>query len=220
MSRGDNLTSRHSTGPDQRLRSGTPRNPTAAARTTRSSPPSRIAPDSTNTTVTAGRGTSACSASTADRCTKPQTCAGRRQSVTASHDASSSPWHLLSTTPHYCVASGCDRSGHPARANVAPERTTGWGELWWVDLRTHAYRREVRSAPPAPVRHVRDRSPAPYCAADSPLVPAASVVVGGECGDGLDAGFRVAGEGARVLVSAFRLKQDGGDSFFAEVGER
>jgi hypothetical protein len=45
-------------------------------------------------------------------------------------------------------------------------------------------------------------------------------VVGGESGDGFDAGFAVAGEGARVLVSALRLKQHGGDSFFAEVCER
>ena len=50
-------------------------------------------------------------------------------------------------------------------------------------------------------------------------VASAGVVLGGEGGYGFDAWFGVSGEGAGVLVPAFGLEEDGGDSFFAEVGE-
>ena len=45
------------------------------------------------------------------------------------------------------------------------------------------------------------------------------VVLGGEGGYGFDAWFGVSGEGAGVVVSAFCLEEDCGDSGFAEVGE-
>lgn len=69
-------------------------------------------------------------------------------------------------------------------------------------------------------RHFLRTTTARECAADSSSVPTASVVFGGQCGNGFDSRFRVAGEGARVLVSALGLKQDGGHPCFAEVGER
>ena len=50
-------------------------------------------------------------------------------------------------------------------------------------------------------------------------VPSSWVVLGGEGGYGFDTWFGVSGEGAGVLVSAFCLEEDGGDSLFAEVGE-
>ena len=47
-----------------------------------------------------------------------------------------------------------------------------------------------------------------------------AVEFGGEGGDGFDAGFGVPVKGAWVLVAAIGLEQDGGDSFFAKMGER
>ena len=46
-----------------------------------------------------------------------------------------------------------------------------------------------------------------------------TVELGGEGGDGFDAGFGVAGEGAGVLVSALGLQKDGRHTGLTEVGE-
>lgn len=53
----------------------------------------------------------------------------------------------------------------------------------------------------------------------SPSVAAASVELCRECSDGFDAWFGVSGQGARVLVPALGLEQDGGDAFLAEVSQ-